>query len=149
MGAMRSQNDFIYNFHTIQSDELKKKLLVVVGTGENTRVNVVIKDKVDHVVNFFDFDHPHSEGDGDGTVPHESGIAFKDSLLTLKVKSRKIETWADGRFIMTDWHAFFLNNGRVQNVITRFFKPRSIEKINSMNENEWYQSIGSKIARVR
>tara|TARA_R110001632_G_scaffold66962_4_gene157533 strand:- start:2005 stop:3195 length:1191 start_codon:yes stop_codon:yes gene_type:complete len=149
MGAMRSQNDFIFNFHTIQSDELKKKLLVVVGTGENTRVNVVIKDKVDHVVNFFDFDHPHSEGDGDGTVPHASGTAFKDTLFTLKVKSRKIETWADGRFIMTDWHAFFLNNGRVQNVITRFFKPRSVEKINSMNENEWYHSIGSKIAKVR
>jgi pimeloyl-ACP methyl ester carboxylesterase len=149
MGAARSHNDFIYDFHAVQSETLKKKLLVIVGTGEDTRVNVVIKDKVDHVVNYFDFDHPHAEGDGDGTVPHASGIAFKDTLLTLKVKSRKVETWADGRFIMTDWHAFFLNNGRVQNVITRFFKPRNAAEVTALEQKEWYHSIGSKIAKVQ
>lgn len=148
MGEMRSEQDFIFDFHQIKNDELRDKLLVVVGTGEATRVNIVIKDKVDHVVNFFDFDHPQAEGDGDGTVPHESGIAFKDSILTLKVKSRKLETWADGRFLMTDWHAFFLNNGRVQNVITRFFKPRASQQILGLNEREWYHSIGSRIAKV-
>lgn len=148
MGAVRDENDFIYDFHQIKNKELKDKLLVIVGTGEPTRVNIVIKDKVDHVVNFFDFDHPQAEGDGDGTVPHASGIAFKDSILTLKVKSRKLETWADGRFLMTDWHAFFLNNGRVQNVITRFFKPRAVQEIQGLNQREWYHSIGSRIAKV-
>ncbi|MBE14897.1 MAG: hypothetical protein CL867_01490 [Cytophagaceae bacterium] len=149
MGEVRSENDFIFDFHQIKNEQLKDKLLVIVGTGEKTRVNIVIKDKVDHVVNFFDFDHPHAEGDGDGTVPHASGIAFKDSILTLKVKSRKLETWADGRFVMTDWHAFFLNNGRVQNVITRFFKPRAAQEIQGLNQREWYHSIGSRIARVQ
>jgi len=148
MGKTRDQNDFIYDFHQIQSQELIDKLLVVVGVGEDTRVNIVIKDKVDHVVNFFDFEHPHSEGEGDGTVPHASGIAFKDSIFTLKVRSRKMETWADGRFIMTDWHAFFLNNGRVQNVITRFFKPRDPADLLAMQGKEWYHSVGSKVAKV-
>ena len=122
---------------------------MVVGTGSDTRVNIIVKDKVDHVVNFFDFDHKKAEGEGDGTVPHDSAIAFKDSLLTLCVEMRRMEAWADGRFLMTDWHAFFLNNGRVQNVITRFFKPREKSGIQTMGSTKWYQSIGSKVCEVK
>ena len=69
--------------------------------------------------------------------------------MTLSLKSRKIETWANSFFIMKDWHAFFLNNGRVQNIITRFFNPKneSIEMA-TMNNLDWYKSISDDTINV-
>lgn len=143
---VRDQNDFIYDFSQITHPELKPKLLVLAGTNEETICNIGIKDEWSHFINLFDFDLPNREGDGDGTVPLKSAIAFKDSITTLGVKKRKFESWANSFFIMNDWHAFFLNNGRVQNVITRFFKPRETQLTNSSATNgmEWFQSIGNK-----
>jgi len=77
------------------------------------------------------------------------GITSKNFLLTLKVKGQKVEAWVNGHFLMTAWHAFFLNNGLVQNTIARFLKARSAIEVASLNDKEWDHSIGSKIARVK
>ncbi len=44
---------------------------------------------------------------------------------------------------MSDWHAFFLNNGKIQNIIKRFFDPSFDD-----NRTDWYQSAGTKIEKL-
>lgn len=148
LGSVRNDNHFIYDFSNLKDEELKNKFLVLAGTGEETRAVIKIKNKWKHYVNLFDF--KTEKKDGDGTVPYESAIAFKDVLKTLSVESRSIETWADSFFIMKDWHAFFLNNGRVQNIITRFFKPKKNEMtvMSQTNELEWFMSIADDNIKI-
>ena len=147
LGAVRNQSDFIFNFNNLKDKDLISRFLVLAGIGEDTQTTIGIKNKWKHYNNLFDFNT--QKKDGDGTVPHESAIAFKDTILTLSVKSKKIETWANSFFILKDWHAFFLNNGRVQNVITRFFNPKNDSiTIAHKNKLDWYQSIADDSIKV-
>lgn len=149
LGKVRSQNHFIYDFSKLTDQETRDKFLVLVGTGEKTSTTIGIKNKWKHYINLFDFDT--EKQDGDGTVPFESAVAFKNVFTTLGVESKGLETWADSFFIMRDWHAFFLNNGRVQNVITRFFKPKenTMKIMSEANELEWFSSVADdKVKRI-
>ena len=132
---------FIFDFSKC-SKEFRKKILVVCGGQTKTKDRIFVKNKVKHIKHFFNFEHfPESE-DGDGTVPKQSSTAFKDSILTLKVNQRRLETWLNSNLFMFDWHAFFLNNGRVQNVIKRFLDE------NVKLKKDWYQSIGGGIDKL-
>lgn len=148
LGNVRNQNNFIYDFSNLNDEDLVNRFIVIVGTGEKTQTSIGIKNNWNHYINLFDFDN--EKKDGDGTVPFESAIAFKDKLFTLSVKSRSVETWANSFFIMKDWHAFFLNNGRVQNIITRFINPKNddLNSIVNMNNLEWYKSISDNNIKV-
>jgi hypothetical protein len=143
LGEVRDQNDFIFDFSKCD-EELRSRLLVIAGTNADTRYKIYVKDRVDHYKNFFDYEkyEPKKErgGDGDGTVPLKSAIAFKDSITTLTVEKRALESWADSRFLMADWHAFMLNNGRVQNIIKRFLKA----DMHTLEKDTWYLSLGDK-----
>jgi len=112
--------------------KIRKKLLIVVGRGEKTKTSVIIKkeDPNHRVKNFFDFDQ--DEKDGDGTVPFESASYYKNAVLTLAVKSK----WYDKAT-----HGFFLNDGRVQSIIRRFFA-------NDTANPKWYSDIGDTVKIV-
>jgi len=131
LGKVRDQNDFIF------------ELLVIAGTKAKTKSKIFVRNRVAHIKNFFDYEHFRESKDGDGTVPLQSAIAFKDSVTTLKVKQKKLETWADSRFLMADWHAFMLNNGRVQNIIKRFLKADENEL-----RGDWFLSIDDHTQRA-
>jgi len=137
---VRSENDFIFDFSNC-SAEFRKRLIVVCGGNSKTKDRIYIRKEEGHLKNFFDYEKFEPHKNGDGTVPHESASAFKDSILTLRVNQRSLETWADSRFIGADWHAFFLNNGRVQNVIKRFLSGAT-------QREKWYDSAGGKIEKI-
>lgn len=136
----RDQNNFIFDLSQ-GSEEFRKKCIVICGGNSKTKDRIFVKDRHDHLKNFFDYEYFDVEEEGDGTVPHQSASAFKDSVLTLRVGKRTIETWADSRLTGPDWHAFFLNNGRVQNVLKRFLSGAT-------DRPEWYESAGGKIEKI-
>ena len=107
----------------------REKILIVIGRGEKTKtaVNVKKEDPNKRVKNFFDFDQ--KEDDGDGTVPYESSSHYKNTVLTLSVKSK----WYDKAT-----HGFFLNDGRVQSIIRRFFAGDTAHK-------NWWSDIGGTV----
>ncbi|UCG09194.1 MAG: hypothetical protein JSV83_11285 [Desulfobacterales bacterium] len=113
--------------------KIRDKLLIVLGIGEKTKHSVVIRaqDKTGRVSNFFDFDHEKADGDGDGTVPVESSAFYKNAILTLSVESK----WYDQAN-----HGFFLNDGRVQSVIRRFFAGDT-------RAPQWWSDIGGTVQR--
>jgi hypothetical protein len=112
--------------------EIRERLLIVVGSGEKTKTSVIIKkeDPNHRIKNFFDFDQ--DEKDGDGTVPFISATHYKNGVLTLSVKSK----WYDKAT-----HGFFLNDGRVQSIIRRFFA-------NDTANPKWYSDIGDTVRVV-
>ncbi|HIP48871.1 MAG TPA: alpha/beta hydrolase [Lutibacter sp.] len=138
LGEIRNENDYIFDFGKC-SPEFRSKLLVIAGSDSETKSKIYVKKEMGHIKNFFDYEH-FENTDGDGTVPIHSATAFKDKLLTLKVGQKSLETWADSRFLMSDWHAFMLNNGRVQNIIKRFLSSGS----GKLQDYRWYRSIGDK-----
>ena len=137
---VRSQNNFIFDFKAIKSESLLKKTIVLAGTGVSTRKTIGIKDEWEHIKNLFNFEEDKFHDNGDGTVPLVSAGAIKSEVLTLGIKQKKLETWANSHFFMHDWHAFFLNNGRVQNIITRFFNP----DFENENSSDWFKSTTLK-----
>ncbi|HOV88379.1 MAG TPA: hypothetical protein PLM79_18640, partial [Syntrophobacteraceae bacterium] len=58
--------------------------------------------------------------------------AYKDHILTLAVQSK----WFDKAT-----HAFFLNDGRVQSIISRFLKDDTTHPL-------WWSDIGGTVRRV-
>ena len=113
-------------------DEVKKRFLIIAGEGEETKAWVVVhpNDPSGRVTNFFDFNQP--PGGGDGTVPIASSTAYKDHILTRAVQSK----WFDKAT-----HAFFLNDGRVQSIISRFLKDDTTHPL-------WWSDIGGTVRRV-
>ena len=113
--------------------KIRERLLIVIGKGEETKTNVLVKkeDPNRRTKNFFDFDQ--KENDGDGTVPFESAAHYKKSVLTLSVKSK----WYDKAT-----HGFFLNDGRVQSIIRRFFSGDTDKK-------NWWSDIGGTVKVVK
>ena len=107
----------------------RKRILIVIGRGEKTKTSVNVKkeDPNMRIKNFFDFDQ--KEDDGDGTVPYVSSSHYKKTILTLSVKSK----WYDKAT-----HGFFLNDGRVQSIIRRFFAGDT-------NYKNWWSDIGGTV----
>ncbi len=138
--TVRDQSKFVFDFSGC-SEALRKKLLVISGGNAETKNKIFVKKGHDHIKNFFDYEHFDESDMGDGTVPFESSSAFKDAILTLHVNQKKVESWADSRFTGADWHAFFMNNGRVQNIIKRFLKG-------STQRDTWYESLGGRVQKL-
>jgi len=141
LGKVRTQNNFIFDLSKL-NEEVRKRFIILAGGGEETKTKIKIDKNKDGFKFLFDFEAFDEEEDGDGTVPLGSAIAFKDSITTFKVDTTWFEKRVDSKYIMNDWHAFFLNNGKVQNIIKRFIDPE-------FNNNEnWYQSIGKRIEKL-
>lgn len=140
----RSENDRIFNLADLP-DAVRRNMLIIAGIGEQTQKKLEVDNTCTDPINKFVFknDNIHQDNYGDGTVHQESAFAFKDSIKTISIKSRWLETRLDGRLLMHDFHSFFLNNGRVQNVIKRFLEfPKSKLK------NDWYKSVGGDVELV-
>lgn len=141
LGRVRDQNNFIFDFSQ-QSETLRKRCIVISGTGAITSQKINIKENHKHYKFFFEFEEDPSSKQGDGTVPSISAHAFKDSLATISVEKSRLSALFDSRVIGgSDHHAFFLNNGRVQNVITRFLN-------NNTERIDWFESADDKVTLV-
>ncbi len=138
LGEIRNQKKFILNLNKC-SEELRKKIIILAGGGEKTKDKIYVEKEKNDYINYFNYEKNNDSEDGDGTVPIQSSTVFKETVLTLKLNTTWLEKRADSRFIMSDWHAFFLNNGRVQNIIKRFFEP------NGLLDDKWFKSKGGKI----
>ena len=140
----RNYNGFIYDLSTLP-DKVRKNMLIIAGVGEETQRMMEIDNTSVKPKNKFVFknDEPHQDKNGDGTVHRDSAHAFIKSVTTISVKSRWIETRLDGRLFMHDFHSFFLNNGRVQNIIKRF-----LENSASQLKKNWYKSVDGEVELV-
>jgi hypothetical protein len=133
----------IFNLSKLPT-EVQDKMLVVAGIGDATQRMLEIDKKSNGIKNQFNFSEKFEDVQGDGTVHLLSAEVFKKDITTLKVKSRWIEKRLDGRLMMADWHSFFLNNGRVQNIIKRF-----LENDKANLGSDWYKSIGGGVKLVK
>lgn len=141
LGQVRDQNNFIFDFKQ-QDKSLRDKCVVISGTGARTRQQTKIKSGHKHYKYFFEFEDSPRSKKGDGTVPEASAHAFKDSLTTIAVKKTRLSSWLDSRLVGGgDHHAFFLNNGRVQNIITRFLSD-------STQNPSWYESADDSVELI-
>lgn len=144
-----NENRTIFDFNNL-SPELRNKFLILVGSKEDTLETLTIldSDASGRIRNFFDFENTIISQQGDGTVHHRSSTLFKDSILTIDIESKPFETRWNSHLIMNDWHPFFLNNGRVQNVIRRFFIHDN-QILADVNGNEdWFTSPGSAVRKL-
>lgn len=117
-------------------EAVRKRFLILASGGEKTKNKVIVRPKSPdgRARNYFDFESPNADGDGDGTVSLESASFYKDSVLTLVVKKK----WSD-----LAMHALFLNDGRVQTIITRFLLDRTSE------DTEWWSVLDGSIQNVK
>lgn len=143
LNEIRNQNNYIFDLNQLDS-EIRKRLIVLAGGGEKTQTKILVKKNFNNYKYFFDFEKYNNEENeaGDGTVPLISSCTFKDTITTLKIDTTWFEKRIDSKFIMSDWHAFFLNSGKIQNIIKRFFNPSFEYK------EDWYQSAGKKIQKL-
>lgn len=137
---VRNQNNLVFDFSN-QDPELLKKCIIISGIGSETRQSTSILEQYKHYKYFFNFEEKPSSTDGDGTVPAKSAHAFKDHILTISIKKSGLESWLDSRFLSGDQHGFILNNGRVQNIITRFLKD-------STDNDNWFESADDIVNKV-
>lgn len=95
---------------------IRDRMLILVGEDAKTLSSVIVEptDSDESVNNYYDFEGGLYVKDSDGTVPSISCHYYKDSILTLSVKSRLID--------LLGQHANFLNYDRVQILIDRFLK---------------------------
>jgi len=140
---VRNENNYIFDLSGLDA-QIRSRIIVLAGGGESTQTKIQIKQGVDNYKYFFDFEvfNDDESNAGDGTVPLLSSTVFKDSITTLQVDTSPIEKRADSHWIMSDWHAFFLNNGKIQNITKRFFDP------DFENKDGWYLSAGKKIVNL-
>jgi pimeloyl-ACP methyl ester carboxylesterase len=127
----RADNPAVLDLSTLDK-KIKQRMLIIAGKQEETKNKVVVKahNPGKKIRNFFDFDQPSA--DGDGTVPLESATCYKKDVLTLAVKSK----WYDGAT-----HGFFLNDGRVQTAIKRFFNDQT-------GTGQWWADIAHTVVKV-
>ncbi len=111
--------------------EIRDRMVIIVGTGEDTKGSVVVEEMSPDGTagNFFNF--KQFTVYGDGTVPLESATFYQKDILTLVVESK----WLDGAT-----HGFFLNDGRVQTVIKRFFEGH--------RGDDWWTDIAKTVNKV-
>lgn len=143
LSEVRDQTNYIFNLNGLDS-EIRKRIIILVGGGEKTQTKILIRKNFSNYKYFFDFEEFNNEENdaGDGTVPLISSTVFKESITTLKIDTTWFEKRIDSKFIMSDWHAFFLNSGKTQNIIKRFFNPHFEYK------EDWFQSAGKRIEKL-
>ena len=125
-------------------ESTKKRMVILAGVGQKTQEHIGVSIGPNGKVNNqFIFNDKGENEFGDGTVHINSAGIFKDQILTLQVQHKWIETRIDSHFILHDWHSFFLNNGRVQNIIKRF-----LAKDQQNLKDEWYTSIDGGVSVV-
>lgn len=118
---VRNQDGHIFNLAQLPAD-IHQRMLVLAGTGQSTQRQVQVKKDAYPLRNQFIFSEQYCDKQGDGTVHLASAACFKTHITTLALKSNWLENRIDGRLLLSDWHSFFLNNGRVQNIIQRFLQ---------------------------
>jgi len=137
LGKLRDQNNLVFDF-SAQSKSLRDKCVIISGIGSDTRHTTKVLENHGHYKFFFEFEEKPDQ-DGDGTVPAISAHVFKGKVTTISVEKSIFESWMDSRIIgRGDQHAFFLNNGRVQNIITRFLKGDT-------ERDNWFKSAGKGV----
>lgn len=132
------QNPAMMNLSDLP-EVIREKMLIVTAEGEKTKKKVIVQpvSPDGRAKNFFYFDSPHAEGDGDGAVPLESSTAYKDVVLTLAVKKK----WSN-----IAMHGLFLNDGRVQTIITRFLLNKTSE---NSEGTPWWSVLDGSIRQVK
>ncbi|WML48493.1 hypothetical protein RCG23_25245 [Neobacillus sp. PS3-34] len=117
----------------------QKKFLILAGEGEITKTKVIVQplSPDGRAENFFNFDSTGSDGNGDGVVPIESAAIYKDTILTLAVKKK----WTD-----LEMHPLFMNDGRVQTLITRFFSDTVTD---FPKGSPWWSVLDGSIRQVK
>lgn len=118
---------------------VRKKFLILTGEGEKTKKKVIVQlqSPDSRAKNFFNFDSPDADGDGDGTLSLESAAIYKDTVLTLALKKK----WSD-----IAMHGLFLNDGRVQTIISRFLLNKTAE--NSAGP-PWWSVLDGSVRQVK
>lgn len=143
LGQVRDQeyngSKLLFDFSQLDTD-LLGRMLVVAGVGDKTQHQMTVEDSTPENVFVFSQDE---DDRGDGTVHLDSARVFENIITTLTVESRWLEKRFDGRGIMSDWHSFFLNNGRVQNIISRF-----LNKSQADLTNNWFESIKGEVRKL-
>lgn len=121
-------------------ESVREKFLIIAGEGENTKKKVIVQPQSPdgRAKNFFKFDSADADGkNGDGAVPLESAAIYKNDILTLAVQKK----WTD-----LSMHALFLNDGRIQTLITRFL-------MNTISENpadsSWWSVLDGSVRQVK
>jgi hypothetical protein len=141
---VRKHNKLVYDLN-ILPDNLLSRCLILTGINCETLDKITVLDTApdnDNIKNYFRFEKGNDHGDG--TVHMMSSNVFKDKIKTISIESNWLETRIISHFIQHDWHSFFLNCGRVQNILKRF-----LEYDESELENEhWYKSIGDGVKLV-
>lgn len=134
-----SHNPAMLNLRDLPQ-EVKKKFLILAGVGEKTKKKVIVQPQSPdgRVKNFFNFDSPDSEGiDGDGSIPLESASIYKDDIVTLAVSKK----WTD-----LAMHPLFLNDGRVQTLITRFLSNNTSDIAPG---TPWWSVLDGSVLQVK
>lgn len=143
--------------HTLQNlvknlpDNMKKKIIVLSGDGENTLNKVIVKkyDPSQSVSNFFDFENGIYNKNADGTVP-DASVGFYDNVfMRLKiVKDKFPNSFAD---LFVNQHSVFLNSGKVQDICRRFFDDLENSEFTHPSKdfiNDWWNFPGGKVYKV-
>lgn len=139
---VRSQNDLVFDLSGLD-EETRRRIIVLVGGGEDTKTRVEIQKNVDGLKYYFNFEkYDETQDGGDGTVPLESSAVFKKSIDTFQIDTTWYDRRIDSKFIQSDWHSFFLNNGKIQTIVKRFLSPDFVDN------DEWYQTIGKKVKKL-
>jgi len=143
--SVRDQNSHLYDLGQLPA-EIRDRMIILAGIGEETREAITLTPKPPNseILNLFGFpddDEKYINELGDGTVHLKSAEAFKDSIQTFTIESKKFETRLNSFLLLYDWHSFFLNNGRVQNIMKRFLEEDTAW-------DGWYQSIGGGVELI-
>jgi len=142
-GKVRDQNNLVFDLSKMDAAE-RKNYLVLVGGGEITKQKIFVQENKDDLRFYFDYRKFNDTKQGDGTVSIQSSGIFRNQITTLQLFTTPLEKRADSRFIMADWHAFYLNNGRVQNILKRFIDPKNHKTLSP----NWYESRGGDIEKL-
>ncbi|MCM3571101.1 lipase/acyltransferase domain-containing protein [Neobacillus mesonae] len=119
-------------------EEIRKRILILAGEGEETKKKVIVKpvSPDGRAKNFFHFDSPDANGDGDGVVPLDSAAFYSEKVLTLAVKKK----WSN-----LAMHALFLNDGRVQTLITRFLLNQNVARAQGV---PWWSVLDGSVRQL-
>lgn len=120
-------------------DTVKERLIIIVGTKDATLLKINRLDEFNGTKCFFDFKNV-TEDIGDGTVPFVSSSIYCKSITTFSIEKPTI---LGGGLISVSFHALFLNDSRVKNIIKNFLTGNT-------EASDWYTSIGgpTEVQRV-
>lgn len=130
------RNTQLFNIASLP-EAIQKKIVIVAGIGDKTLTRVKADKNKGGIKNFFNYEKSVEE-DGDGTVPAASSTIYKGPILTLAVKK---SIWHPSSAI--SYHALFLKDGRVQNIMARFIRGDDKD-----HPNDWWQSVGDTVKKL-